>query len=260
MGRAVTPLFLVGGAELAADRIRLTGSEGHHAAAVRRVHIGERIDLADGFGTLAEGVVSEVGRDWAAVDLVRREHLPEPQPRIVVVQALAKGDHAERAVAMMTEVGVDEIIPWAAGRSVVRWAPGADGRPLGRWRSVAREAGKQAHRPWLPTVRELHTTEQVVDRLTAARLAVLLDRDAPDPLGSLAVPDVGAVVIVVGPEGGLTGEERLRFGSAGARAGRLGPTVLRTSTAGAVGAAVVLAASRRWAGPGSYDAGGGADV
>lgn len=250
MGRAVTPLFLVSGPELAADRVRLTGSEGHHAAAVRRVRVGERIELADGFGTLAEGIVSEVGRDWAAVELVRRAHHPEPQPRIVVVQALAKGDHAERAVAMMTEVGVDEIIPWAAARSIVRWAPRSDDRPLRRWRSVAREAGKQAHRSWLPTVAELHTTDQVMDRLADVRLPVLLDGEAHDRLGSLDVPDAGVVVLVVGPEGGLTGEERLRFGSAGARACRLGPTVLRTSTAGAVGAAVLLAASRRWGSPG----------
>ena len=169
-----------------------------------------------------------------------------PDPRIVVVQALPKGDRGELAVEIMTEVGVDEIVPWAAARCVTRWRPERREKSLARWRTTAREAGKQARRAWLPGVPDLVTTEQVADRIAAAAGAVVLHEAAATPLSSLELPAGGEILLVVGPEGGLTDEEVATLTAAGGRPTRLGPTVLRTSTAGAAAAAVLLSRTGRW--------------
>ena len=240
------PLFLVAAETLAGDHIRLDGPEGRHAAAVRPLRPGERIDVTDGAGHLVEGTVVVTGRDWVSLDAVRRTDLPPPRPRLVVVQALAKADRGETAVAALTEVGVDEIVPWAAGRSVAQWRGPRGIHALERWRATARAAAKQSHRAWLPVVADVAVTDVVTTRIRSAALAVVLHEEAAEPLADVVPPDSGEVVVVIGPEGGLTGEEVSTYVSAGARVARLGDTVLRTSTAGVVAAAVLLARTDRW--------------
>jgi 16S rRNA (uracil1498-N3)-methyltransferase len=146
----------------------------------------------------------------------------------------------------MTEVGVDVIVPWAAARSVPRWNGDRAARAIGRWRDASREAAKQARRSRIPRVTDLAATDAVAGLIRGAALAVVLDPEAPARLSGIAVPDSGDVVVVTGPEGGLTDEEGSSFAAAGATPVRLGPTVLRTSTAAAVAAAVLLSRSRRW--------------
>jgi 16S rRNA (uracil1498-N3)-methyltransferase len=238
------PVFLTD--DLAADRLVLTGPEGRHAATVRRLRVGEPVDLVDGRGGRASCTVVATGRDTVELDVVRRTADPSPAPRLVLVQALAKGDRGELAVELATEVGVDEIVPWSAQRCVVRWDGERGEKALARWRSTAREAGKQSRRAWLPEVAALHSTGQVTQRLRGAAAAFVLHEAAAQPLAVLPVPPAGDVVLVVGPEGGLTDEEVAVFTSAGAVAVRLGPSVLRTSTAGAAAAAVVSASTPRW--------------
>jgi 16S rRNA (uracil1498-N3)-methyltransferase len=240
------PVFIVEPGRLAGDRVVLDGTEGRHAATVRRLRPGERVDLTDGAGLMAECVVAESGRDSLRLDVLARHRQPAPEPRIVVVQALPKGDRGELAVETMTEVGVDEIVPWAAARCVTRWRPERRERSLARWRGTAREAGKQARRAWLPEVPDLVTTGQVADRVAAAAGAVVLHETAVTPLSSLDLPAGGEIVVVVGPEGGLTDDEIATLTAAGGRAARLGPTVLRTSTAGTAAAAVLLSRTGRW--------------
>jgi 16S rRNA (uracil1498-N3)-methyltransferase len=241
------PVFLAEPERLASDRVVLDGSEGRHAATVRRLRPGERVDLTDGAGLLAECVVAVVaGRDVLELDVLTRRWSPAPDPRIVVVQALPKGDRGELAVEIMTEVGVDEIVPWAASRCVTQWRSDRRDKALGKWRSTAREAAKQARRAWLPEITEPATTPEVAARIAAAACAVVLHEDAREPLSGLLVPGKGDVVVVVGPEGGVTEEELQRFAEAGAIPALLGPTVLRTSTAGVAAAAVLLAATGRW--------------
>lgn len=240
------PVFLVSTGELAAELVRLAGPEGRHAAVVRRLIAGERVDLTDGAGAVAECVVSVAGADWLELVVTDRRYAPPPSPRLVVVQALAKGGRGELAVELMTEVGVDEIVPWAAERSVAQWRGDRAAKGLERWRSTARETAKQARRAWLPLVAEPVSTAAVAERLTGADLALVLDGDGGTTLSQVAVPAGGEVVVVVGPEGGITGVELVTFGRAGATACRLGPTVLRTSTAGAAAAAVLLAHTGRW--------------
>ena len=226
--------------------VRLDGPEGRHAALVRRLTPGERVDLCDGAGAVAECVVAVAHKERLdlTVQAVRSE--PAPGPRVVVVQALPKGDRGETAVETMTEIGVDEIVPWAAGRSIVVWKGERGEKALGKWRTTAREAAKQSRRAWWPTVAPLATTAQVAKMLAGAAQAVVLHEDAETPLAGLEVAASGDVVLVIGPEGSITPQELAAFEAAGARAYKMGPTVLRTSTAGTAAATVVMAKSGRW--------------
>jgi 16S rRNA (uracil1498-N3)-methyltransferase len=240
------PVFLVSPGDLRAEVVTLAGPEGHHAAAVRRLRVGERADASDGAGTIAEGVVTAVARDSVVLAVRSVRTAPPPQPAITVVQALPKGDRGELAVELMTEVGVDSVIAWAAERCVARWHGERGTRALGKWRATAREAAKQSRRAWLPEVTGPATLTDVTKRVSAAACAVVLEADAAEPLSQLALPEKGQIVLIVGPEGGISPTERAALSAAGAVEARLGPTVLRTSTAGAAAAAVLLARTGRW--------------
>lgn len=241
------PVFLAETAALRGDRVLLDGPEGRHAATVRRLRPGERVEVTDGAGLVVSCLVTAVaGKDVVELEVLARRTEPASQPRIVVVQALPKGDRGELAVETMTEVGVDGIMPWAAARSVTQWRPDKRDKALGRWRSTAREAAKQARRAWLPEVTDLATTAEVAARLSLAALAVVLHEAATTSLSSLKAPSSGDLLVVVGPEGGVAPEELDRFTEAGAVPALLGPTVLRTSTAGVAAAAVLLARTGRW--------------
>jgi 16S rRNA (uracil1498-N3)-methyltransferase len=234
-------LFFVDAAALTAERIVVDGAEGRHAADVRRLRVGERVDVGDGCGRLAHGVVAAVARGRIEVDVRSRTDVAAPSPRFVVVQALAKGGRDLDAVEAMTEVGVDEIIVWAAARSV---AKPTDKTPA-KWSATAREAAKQSRRAWIPQVTGPLSTAEACTRVESAALAVALHQDAAERLASAAMPDEGDVLLVVGPEGGLSPDEVDTFVTAGAYVCRLGDSVLRTSTAG-VAAISVLSAARRW--------------
>lgn len=244
----VAPVFFVDpGREPDADGIvSVTGDEARHATRVTRLRSGERVDLVDGEGRRLEGTVGAASRDLLDVVVTRVVEEPEPSPRIVVVQALAKGDRGEQAVAAMTEVGVDVIVPWSAEHCITRWSGERAQRGVDKWRTTARAAVKQARRSRIPDVRPLHATKDLEAVIAPAALTICLDESADTALASLAIPDRGDVVLVVGPEGGISDAERAHLVALGARLARLGPTVLRTSTAGPVGASVVLARTPRW--------------
>jgi 16S rRNA (uracil1498-N3)-methyltransferase len=246
------PVFLAGRAELARDTIVLSGAEGRHATTVRRLAPGERADLTDGYGTVAECVITAARPGQLELTVQARHCQPAPAPRVAVVQAIPKGDRGELAVETMTEVGVDVIVPWAAERCVAVWRGDRAAKGVARWRSTAVQAAKQSRRAWFPEVTELASTAGVAERVRAAGLALLLDPDGPGPLLDLAAPagqdgPAGDIVLIVGPEGGISAAEHGLLTGAGAAGARLGPTVLRASSAGAVAAALVMAAVRRWA-------------
>jgi len=236
--------------------IRLDGPEGRHAALVRRLQPGERVNLTDGAGRLAECVVRGAGSHgdpFLDLDVLELRALPRPDPRICVVQALAKGDRGELAVETMTEIGVDEIVPWSASRSITQWRGDRGEKALAKWRSTAAEASKQSRRIWWPDIAGLATTAQVAQRLSAARLAIVLHEEGERSLADLTPDQLGPqsgrpgdIVLIVGPEGGIGAEELKVFAEAGGVPYRMGPTVLRTSTAGTAAAAVLLARSGRW--------------
>jgi 16S rRNA (uracil1498-N3)-methyltransferase len=241
------PLFLV---DVLPDgsSFTLDGPEGHHAATVQRLRAGERLMLADGRGGVATAEVTAVGRGSVDVTITGREFAAAADPRLVVVQGIAKGDRGELAVQAMTEVGVDEILPWAASRSVAQWRGDRGTKSRDRWAATAREAAKQARRSWLPVVGGAPdcSTRQVAARLTGAAAAFVLHEEATGRLAAAALPARGEIVLVIGPEGGISDAERDTFVAAGATAVRLGPEVLRTSTAGVAALCVLSARLNRW--------------
>ncbi len=242
-----SPVFVVDRARLlAGDRVRLDGPEGRHAATVRRLAAGERVDLTDGAGLLAQCTVLAVSGSTLDLAVHDRVEEPEPAPRFVVVQALPKGERAELAVETMTETGVDLVVPWAAARCVTRWRPERADRSLEKWRTAAREAAKQSRRARFPEVRPIAPTADVAALIGSAALGVVLHEEASQPLAGIEPPACGDVVLVVGPEGGIAPEELEAFAAAGAAPYRLGPTVLRTSTAGVAALSVLLARTSRW--------------
>lgn len=239
------PLFLV---ETLPDgeRATLAGPEGHHAATVQRLRVGEQVLLGDGRGGTAAAVVTGVGRSTLDLQVTDRRYEQPPAHRLVVVQGIGKGDRSELAVQAMTEVGVDEIVPWPAARSVVRWRGERGERAWQRWGLTAREAAKQARRPRLPAVSEPAGTPAVAQRLRAAAAGLVLDPQAELRLPAAPLPPAGEIVLVVGPEGGLAPAELAAFEQAGARRVRLGATVLRVSTAGVAALAVLSIRLERW--------------
>ncbi len=238
------PLFLLDplpdGAQLLLD-----GAEGRHAARVRRLARGEAVRVSNGRGTVAECLVADVRADGLLLAVLARHDEPAPAPRLIVVQALPKGERAELAVELLTELGVDEIVPWAASRSIVQWRDGRGAKALERWRRTAAEATKQSRRAWVPTVSEPASTAQVAARL-AGGAGLVLHGCAPVSVATVELPQSAEVVVVVGPEGGLAGEELDAFTAAGAALVRLGGPVLRTSTAGAAALAALSVRLGRW--------------
>ena len=239
------PLFLLD-AVPETDELLVDGAEGRHAVDVLRLAPGETVRIGDGQGRVAEGEVLHAGAQGLRVAVRTRYDVPPPNPEFVLVQALPKGDRGPLAVELATELGVDRIVPWTASRCVTQWRDDRAEKGLAKWRSVARAATKQSRRPHLPEVTAPMTTREVCGLLADADLAVVLHEQARRPLAELPIPADGTVVVVVGPEGGLTDGEVVAFRAAGAQAVRLGPEVLRTSTAGAA-ALAALSSRTRWA-------------
>ncbi|MDW5327375.1 16S rRNA (uracil(1498)-N(3))-methyltransferase [Plantactinospora sp. KLBMP9567] len=244
------PLFLVESLP-PGDSVTLDGPEGHHAATVQRLRTGAELLLADGRGGTLTAVVTAVGRGTLTAEVTSRRYADPPDPRLVVVQGIAKGDRAELAVQAMTEVGVDEIVPWAAERSVAQWRGDRGARARDRWVATAREATKQARRPWLPAIAGSaqapdESTRAVARRIAEAAAGFVLHEEAQARLGSADLPPSGDIVLVVGPEGGVSPAELETLASAGAVPVRLGPEVLRTSTAGVAALAVLSTRLGRW--------------
>lgn len=246
------PLFLVDDLDAlppGGGPLELTGAEGRHAATVKRIRPGEQVLLGDGRGGLAEAVAGEAGRDRLALDVGPVRRVDRPAVRVAVAQALVKGDRGELAVETATEAGADELVPWRAARSVARWETGPRGdKALARWRSAVREAAKQSRRPWVPEVADPVTTAQLAERVSGTALALVLHEAAAESLADVPLPEAGTVLLVVGPEGGVDERERETLAAAGARVVRMGPEVLRASTAACVALGALGARTGRWGG------------
>jgi 16S rRNA (uracil1498-N3)-methyltransferase len=238
------PLFLV--ADLpAAGSFVLDGPEGHHAADVQRLRVGEELLLGDGRGGLASAAVGAVARGRLDVTVTAVRRMPPPRPRITIAQGIPKGDRGELAVQAMTEVGVDEILPWAAARSVTQWRGDRGAKARDKWAATARESAKQARRAWIPAVSDQLTTRQLAARVTAGS-AFVLHEESVIRLTAAPLPDADEIVLVVGPEGGISVEELTALTDAGATPVRLGDEVLRTSTAGVAAISLLNARLGRW--------------
>jgi 16S rRNA (uracil1498-N3)-methyltransferase len=243
------PLFLVApelveGAAAGATLV-LDGPEGRHAATVRRIGPGEQVLLADGRGLRVTCEVVEAAKGELRLRVVEARHEAQASPRLVLVQALAKGDRDDQAVEAATELGADEIVPWQAARCIVQWRGERGDKARRKWETTVVAASKQSRRTRVPIVAELATTPALVVRVKAAAAAYVLHEDALNALATQPVPTEGDVLCIVGPEGGITPDEVASLESAGAVTVRLGHTVLRSSSAGPA-ALAVLSAAGRW--------------
>ena len=185
----------------AGDTFDLRGDEARHAATVRRHRAGETLVVADGSGNWLRGeVIGTPKRDHVRLRVLQTGAEPAPTPRVTVVQALPKSDRADAAVELLTEVGVDRIVPWQASRCVTRWDQTRAVRGMARWTRTAREAAKQSRRTRTPELVGPWRTPEVVSAITATDRALVLHETAEtwlaDELPELAT--VAEVLIVVG--------------------------------------------------------------
>lgn len=221
------------------------GSEARHAVTVSRVREGERLLIGNGSGLIVSGTVATASAAELRLEVSETNTTPAPTPRITLVQALAKGDRDELAIQAATELGIDEVVPWSASRSVSRWEGAKLVKGRDRWSSIVREAAKQSIRAWLPSVATLATTKDLARRAAGTRM-LLLEPTASVRLTALEIDPLADICLVVGPEGGITPAELETLTEAGALAVRLGDTILRTSTAGPAALAVLNQSLGRW--------------
>lgn len=245
------PVFWVDEVPRAGESVLVTGPEGRHAVTVTRLQVGESVVLGDGRGSRAEGTVSEVsGKDRLTVRAGRIQFVARPTPTVTIVQALPKAERSELAVDLMTEAGVDVIVPWQAARSIARWSGAKAAKGVDKWRATAATAAKQARRPWIPEVRDLSTTIDVRDLCARVHadggVVAMLHEDGATAFAEVDFTGAAEVVLVIGPEGGLTDQEVADLSALGARSVVLGPEVLRTAAAGAVALGALGAVTDRW--------------
>jgi 16S rRNA (uracil1498-N3)-methyltransferase len=225
------------------------GDEGFHAANVRRIRPGEELDLSDGAGDLAHCVIEEVGKGRLSARVMDRRTVPVPTPTVTVIQALPKSDRSELAIELATEAGADAFVAWQASRCVARW-DGQDrvDKGLRRWRAVARAAARQSRRAHIPSVSGVVSTAELVERVhdTASTRVLVLHESATQVIADVPVAQADSLALIVGPEGGIADDELTALSEAGATVVRLGPTVLRTSTAASVALGALGVLTRRW--------------
>jgi 16S rRNA (uracil1498-N3)-methyltransferase len=158
---------------------------------------------------------------------------------ITVVQAIPKGDRAKEAIELLTEAGVDTIIPWTSSRSI--------GKGTDKFAITAREASKQSRRLRIPRVVDAASTDQICALIKQSSCTVVFHESASSALSELKLPlGISDVVIIIGPEGGITDEELARFSDAGAMLSRMGRPVLRSAHAGIAAVSALCAKLQVW--------------
>ncbi|MBV7295770.1 16S rRNA (uracil(1498)-N(3))-methyltransferase [Corynebacterium sp. TAE3-ERU12] len=233
-------------------QVQLTGAEGRHAATVRRIEVGEEILIADGQGGCVRAEAVTVGKHDLSATVRHKWQEPQPAPRVTVVQALPKSAHAELAVDQAVQAGADEIVPWAAQRCITRWQGAKATKARDKWRTTAAAAAKQSRRAWIPQVTEQVSGKQlcalVAEKTAAGAIAVVLHESATDGFAEAiaGADEASDVLLIIGPEGGVSDTELAELTAAGARTAVLGPTVLRTSAAAAVALGALGVLTQRW--------------
>jgi 16S rRNA (uracil1498-N3)-methyltransferase len=229
------------------------GDEGFHAAAVRRIRPGEQLVLGDGAGGLARCLVEQAGRDGLHARVLGRWNVAPGRPSVTVVQALPKSERSELAIELATEAGADAFLAWQAARCVASWEGARVDKGLRRWRAVARSAARQSRRAHIPPVNGVLSTaaltQRIRDEVAAGATVLALHESATDRVADVAVAQANSLFLVIGPEGGIAPDEIAALTDAGAVAVRLGPQVLRTSTAAAVALGALGVLTPRWDDP-----------
>ena len=243
-------LFYVDAVPAVGELAVVDGDEGFHAANVRRIRSGEELDLGDGAGTVAHVVVEDVAKGRLSARVLGRRTEAPPTPTVTVVQALPKSDRSELAIELATEAGADAFVAWQSDRCVARWDGAAKvDKGLRRWQAVARAAARQSRRPYVPPVTSLVSTTGLTDLLGAAgqsTVALVLHESATETLSDVHLDGVESLTLIIGPEGGIGDDELAALRAAGGVAVRLGPSVLRTTSAAAVALGALGVLTPRW--------------
>jgi 16S rRNA (uracil1498-N3)-methyltransferase len=209
-------------------RYSFNSEDANHAIKVLRIEVGEIFRVSDGNGGWANVQVNEVTKrslETTVLEVGRQEPL---EIKFTVVQALPKSDRAKEAVELLTEAGADVIVPWLANRSISRT------EVISKFATTAREASKQSRRLFIPVLHETVKEKGVIELIKSADLALVFHESAQVKLSEIITPQTKAknVVVVIGPEGGITEEELAAFAAAGAHIAGLGRPILRSAHAG----------------------------
>jgi 16S rRNA (uracil1498-N3)-methyltransferase len=213
--------------------------DANHAIRVLRMQTGDEFMLSDGKGSWSQVVAQEVKKKSMQVRIMDSGFQAPLATTITVVQAIPKSDRAKEAIELLTEAGVDRIVPWASARSI--------GKGSEKFAITAREASKQSRRFRIPEVTELATTAQICEAIKISDLAIAFHESATTKLSDqVSSHNVEHLLIIIGPEGGLTDEEISAFTQAGAKVALMGRPILRSAHAGIAAVSAVSALLKVW--------------
>ena len=215
--------------------------DAHHAIKVLRISAGEIFNLSDGKGAWSRVSVTNVNKKSMSVKVLETGFEDALTEQFTIIQAIPKGDRIKESIELSTEGGVDRIVMWKSARSIGR----ADEK-IEKLQQTAREASKQSRRYRIPAVTGVITTESVVDEIAKADLALVFHESATMRISQVVKPGAKKVVIIIGPEGGLTDEEVETFAAAGAKVVLMGRPILRSAHAGLAALAAANTALSVW--------------
>ncbi len=238
----LTTFFVPEGTNFSANQIEVDGDEAHHGVNVLRLKKSEEVQISDGAGNWATGKVIELSKKSFTVEISTRGFDPAPKQRVIAVQAILKNDANKEAIDFLTQFGIDEIIPWQSQHSIGK----IDNKSLSKWQSAARESSRQSRRTRIPVIANTLSTENLISKIKDFENVFVLHEAAKNRLSQIEINQEVDVILIVGPEGGLSEFEVNSFIAAGAKAVRLGESVLRAANAGAAATSVVMSRTGKW--------------
>jgi 16S rRNA (uracil1498-N3)-methyltransferase len=225
--------------------IEVSGDEAHHAIKVLRINVGEEILVSDGAGNWVRASVENIEKKTFTAKVLERGFQPEKSPRLIVVQGLPKSDRVKDAIEILVESGVDLIIPWQADRSISKWQKDS----LDKWQSAAVAATKQSRRYRKPEIIDGLSLSQLLEIESENSAVLVMHESATTKLSEVVTSKfagMSEIIIVVGPEGGISESELTVLEGAGAHIVGLGPEVFRSAHAGGAALSAVSALIGRW--------------
>ncbi len=218
--------------------------DAQHAIRVLRMSAGEVFMLSDGQGKWSKVKIFAVKKKSLEVEVVETGIQDPLEVSFTVVQALPKGDRLKESIELLTEGGVDTIIPWSAQRSIGQAEKGVE-----KLQVTAREASKQSRRLFIPDVTEVANTSKVVELIPQHDLVLVFHESAKSKVSEIVTRkyfESRSVMIIIGPEGGISDEELELFKSAGAKVALMGRPILRSAHAGLAAMSAVNALIKVW--------------
>ena len=225
--------------------IEVSGDEAHHAIKVLRINVGEEILVSDGAGNWVRASVENIEKKTFTAKVLERGFQPKKSPRLIVVQGLPKSDRVKDAIEILVESGVDLISPWQADRSISKWQKDS----LDKWQSAVVAATKQSRRFRKPEIIDGLSLSQLLEIESENSAVLVMHESATTKLSEVVTSKfagMSEIIIVIGPEGGISESELVVLKGAGAHIVGLGPEVFRSAHAGGAALSAVSALIGRW--------------